>query len=144
MKSRIKLESHLIRKTSLKRVGVFMLFSILVCCVSSILSFFNNDFENCQSGKSQAFISNKCTGAIGKIGFENLLADGSYNSQLGSAGRIFKRFTDNELNRSLLSFDLSKIDKAFYSLCSFELKLQEKFNRNSIKGNIGISERFQV
>lgn len=144
----MKFESHLIRKTSLQRLSVFMLFSILICCVSSILSSFNSEVDNCQKNQNQSAFSNKfsdkCSGVIAQNGIECLSADVEGNLQLGFAGQTTKRSTDNELHKSLLSFDLSNFESGYYSPFSFELKLQEKFNRNTVKGNIGISERFQV
>jgi len=136
------------RETSSKSFSMFMLFSIVVCCVSSVVSCFANVGENfhpleISSSFSSDYLKFRNCG-LSQSGLDKLFSDLESDSKLTFARRAAKREFESNSNKPFFTFEMPKYGWDVFTSFSIEIKRQEKINKNTVTENIGISERFQV
>lgn len=134
--------------SSKKSFSVFMLFSMVVCCVASIISCFDNscpalqkaDFSKTSIGDYSVLTKKN----LAFTEFDKFSCGVESDSPAEFSCRNYKRNSYSNTNKTQPFFGLTKFEGNEISLFSIELKRVENNNKNIITENIGITERFQV
>ena len=134
--------------SSKKSFSVFMLFSMMVCCVASVISCVDNYYSAFQTSEfshsSIGYYSGTAKKNLALAGIEKFCCALDSDTPAEFSCRNYKRnnFSSSSKPKTFISSSNFEINE--FPLFLPELKRLENNKRIIIKENVGISERFQV